>query len=1134
MKNNILATILLALFFLSTEAATVNVTMNSTSPTMTLADKVTGENIDVGEAVGRTYTIDLPASTYVLTAYATDKTTINGTIELTVNGNTELAFNVLTCTVFATNPGWTADEDYTVNVSISTREGQTVRQTMGQSINAGRRTFLAFNGNSYYADLTPNEAHQAEGYMTLYRQGTLTSGINIQGMIPMGYDYTITLPADASFFLGTKNAHYVRFQEVEPLKTEMVGTVQTLTYHLADYQVYNYRTWREGGLTQAGYFTMDANADNRPQLMFAEADYEAFHPQTVKHDVQWNGGYETGDILMNINERGHLSLAVGQTYDLLPMRSWQLTDNQTNNYFMEPDFHYTVIGTDGQPSKGVVEIDKGNSIDPWASIRAVGEGTAIVLITYDAVGLNYYKAGEQQKTPFLGGEYWSAIWPENTAAFVVTVGDVANNIIPNMTINEAYNEDTKKLAGKYVDAEHDVFYYLDNEEGYRYTFTPFGASSVQIAYPLMGEHMATYNGFSNEGVTAGDDGSYTLLLKEGRQIVRLNDDSGHAVYQVLTAKKCHREIINASRPDSHIFQPGDKVRIQYSGLRHPANKLAGIYNMSAYVTYNGTPNGTSLILSPNQYTFGSAASAQAVTIDIPSDYDAEAQPEMVMDEGVIQVNGYGDPIGNHRNTTRMGGRSANFTAIAHKTYFGAIPEVRLQLTPVRLFTIRPVANVEGVSFSISSANQQVTAGGDGTFTGTYGTYTIKASKPGYRCYRSQFTITDDAEGEQIVDIEMQSADNPDTWDGITIVQPQIDGDGTCLITTAAELAWLANEVNMNSNYQLNAILAADVDLGDYDWTPIGGQKMQTAYRGSFDGQKHTVSGLYIDQSEQTHQALFGYITKATISRLTVQGSIRGRQYVGGVVAFQDEETTVDRCVNHATVTATYGVAGGVSGYHNAWSSTTTNSYNTATISAPSIAGGVVGSNFMTSQRHNCFSIGDVIANSAAGACVGGNGPKNNVSGNYSNHTCRITQGQTTVSEQQMQSGEVAWMLGKAFGQQIETDTQPTIDGPRVYKVVYTSSLSAGTDSLFTNGKLPQLDDIDNRHPVWRTSPDGEELTEVTEDCTLFLDYEEASGVTEIINHDKIPSPVYNLQGHRQKNMFKKGIYIVNGRSVLSM
>ena len=105
--------------------------------------------------------------------------------------------------------------------------------------------------------------------------------------------------------------------------------------------------------------------------------------------------------------------------------------------------------------------------------------------------------------------------------------------------------------------------------------------------------------------------------------MRMTDAGGNALYQVLTAKTCHREITNVTREGSTEFYPGDQVKIQYSGLRHPANKLSGIYNMSAYVTYNGNPNGTSLILSPNQYTFGSSDKAQAVTFDIPADYDTE-------------------------------------------------------------------------------------------------------------------------------------------------------------------------------------------------------------------------------------------------------------------------------------------------------------------------------------------------------------------------------------------------------------------------------------------------------------------------------------------------------------------------------
>ena len=692
-------------------ATNTKIYMNTTSKTMTLTNKATGETVDVGEPDKKnTYTFDAPAGTYVLTAYATNKdgeTVINGTIELNVTEDEGQEFKVLTCTAYATNKVdnvlWTVDEDYTVEVEVNSREGEKMNITLGNSTTAGRKTFLALNGNSYYTSLIPNEAHQAEGYMTLFKSGTLTFAVTVSGAIPMGKDYTVTLPADANLTLGTKTAHFIKFREVEPKATETEGDMKKVTYCLAENQVYNYRTWKSGGLTQAGYFTMYLDEEKLPVLSFTAADYEAFGAKTVKHDVQWNKGFETGDIFVNINERGHLKMNVGDTYEAHAMRTWQLTDNSTNNYFMEPDFHYTVIDTDGKPSTGVIEIDNADTTDdPWSVIKAVGKGTAIVLVTYDAIGLNFYSSAN--KTEYMGGEYWSAIWPENTAAYVVTVGDDETAMKPNMLINEDYNTETLKNAGEYVDAEHDVFYYLDTEEGASYSFTPEGVANVEIAYPLIGEQMATYSGFGTEGVTKNSDGSYTLLLKEGRQIVRMTDAEGNALYQVLTAKTCHREITNVTREGSTEFYPGDQVKIQYSGLRHPANKLSGIYNMSAYVTYNGNPNGTSLILSPNQYTFGSSDKAQAVTFDIPADYDAEAKPEIVLNEGVIQVNGYGDPIGAHRLISRTAGRSPNFTAIAHKTYFGAIPEVRIPVTlPLS------VATLEDIELAENSHKPQFTA-----------------------------------------------------------------------------------------------------------------------------------------------------------------------------------------------------------------------------------------------------------------------------------------------------------------------------------------------------------------------------------------------------------------------------------------
>lgn len=493
---------------------------------------------------------------------------------------------------------------------------------------------------------------------------------------------SVEVPEEATFTLAVKSRHYVDFDPVDPTEITTQDGTKTLRYALTSGKVYNYRTSMPEKLTQAGYFT--AGTSGITTLQFAPSDYEAISPKMICHSVESNQGYETGDIYLNINPRGHLVMGVDEVYDAHAMRTWQLCDNTINNYFIEPDFHYKVLDLDGNPSDEVVSITE-HPGSAWAELTARSEGTAIIVVTYDALSLRFYNSSGECKD-WLGGKQWGAIWPENSGVYVVTVGEASETILPNMYINSDYNESSLKLAGDSVDAEHDVFYYLDTEEGYHYTFLPEGVEDITISYPDISDESVAYHGFSDDGVTRHDDGSITLLLKEGRQIVKMVDADGKCIYQVLTARPCHREISNETNPDSEEFKPGDEVLIQYSGLRHPANKLAGIYNMSAYVTYNGVPNGTSTVLGSGQYTFGSAPSAQAIKVTIPDD----ESDELVMTEGVIQVNGFGDPIGNHRSIDRTSGRNPNLNAVAHKTYFGAIPDIHIPIT-------RESSDIDGVT-----------------------------------------------------------------------------------------------------------------------------------------------------------------------------------------------------------------------------------------------------------------------------------------------------------------------------------------------------------------------------------------------------------------------------------------------------
>ena len=1062
---------LLASAALCADAASVSVTMNAVSTTMSLADKTSGQTIEVGTPDAKVYTFDAPAGVYTLTAYGTDGSTVNGTIDITVTDDAKQAFTVITCTAYASNSGWVCGTDYTLDVTVCSREGELQTITIGNSVTSGRKTFLALNGNSFYASFIPSEAHAAEGYMTLYKSNTLTANINVTGAIPLGADYTVTVPANADFVLGMKFAHFTRFTTVEPLSTEVTGDSKKITYHIANGQVYNYRTWMSGGLTQGGYFTMYTDATKRPELAFTTADYQAFAPTEIKHDVQWNSGYETGDIFVNINERGHLRLNVGEQFLAHAMRTWQLTDTQTNNYFIEPDFHYTVIGLDGKPSTDVITIDNADTTtDPWSTIKAVGKGTAIVLVTYDAIGLNYYS--QATKKTYMGGEYWSAIWPENTAAYVVSVGEPESSAVPNMVINEAYNTDALKDSGQNVDAEHDVFYYLDTEAGYAYTFTPTGVAKVEIAYPTIGERMATYTGFATEGVTANGDGSYTLLLKEGRQIVRLTDANGAATYQVLTAKTCHREITNATRPGSFIFQPGDNVKIQYSGLRHPANKLAGIYNMSAYVTYNGTPNGTSLILGSGQYTFGSAASAQAVTATIPEDATS-----LDMTEGVIQVNGYGDPIGNHRIISDIAGRSPNFTAVAHKTYFGAIPDVHIAVSERRDFNIRITANKAGATYTLTQSGIVLTPDENGVYTATFGDISLTATLAGHRCYRNTFNIPDDADGDQTFNVELVES-SEFAWDGTTLTEPALE-DNYYQISTGAQLAWFSNKAS--SDKTINGILLADIDLGDYEWSPIGGNITATAYQGTFDGNGHSVTGLYINKPSTNYQGLFAYVYNGTITNLEVSGEINAKQYAGGIAAYLNG-AKVSKCANHANVTTVGNYAGGITSYTTGDTGSVTDCYNTGDVTAPAYAGGISGYLYKATYT-NVYSIGTITSSASYGGCVGFIGSNSTITNAYTTFQGATTASQTLVTNEQIASGEIAYLLGESFGQHIGYDSYPVLGGMKVY-------YDEATDSY--SNSMP-------------TSVDG--ITATAEDAPVYYDLQgrriakPSHGVTIVVHSD---------------------------------
>jgi hypothetical protein len=227
------------------------------------------------------------------------------------------------------------------------------------------------------------------------------------------------------------------------------------------------------------------------------------------------------------------------------------------------------------------------------------------------------------------------------------------------------------------------------------------------------------------------------------------------------------------------------------------------------------------------------------------------------------------------------------------------------------------------------------------------------------------------------------------WDGT--YAPWTNGTGTesdpFLIENAQQLAYLANRVNNGldaggghvSNHDLHYKLMTDVNLNgseSFQWTPIGYWISATNYYsfgGHFDGNNHTVSGLYIT-SFADRVGFFGYTDGATIKNLSVDGDTIVGFNAGGIVGFV-ETTTIENCNNACNITArSYSGGGGIIGFCENSTLIINNCYNTGEITQYGYGvylGGIVGKcSYSTLIIANCYNKGDLSSTGYSGGIVG--------------------------------------------------------------------------------------------------------------------------------------------------------------------
>lgn len=203
-------------------------------------------------------------------------------------------------------------------------------------------------------------------------------------------------------------------------------------------------------------------------------------------------------------------------------------------------------------------------------------------------------------------------------------------------------------------------------------------------------------------------------------------------------------------------------------------------------------------------------------------------------------------------------------------------------------------------------------------------------------------------------------------------------------------------------------LGCDMDMGGSDgvnWTPIGGKypmapddmddpiPIEAFFNGTLDGRGHRVTNLYCDRYSAKHYAysqavgLVGYLGETydgesdpvqapTVRNLSVDGSIRGRRMVGGIVGRVGSIGTgvrIKNCANYAAVSSTdsKGVGGIVgAGWGKGY---IVNCYNTGSVSSTYAcpAGGICGNN-QGLNIYACYNVGTIdTSGNQRGRGIGG-------------------------------------------------------------------------------------------------------------------------------------------------------------------
>lgn len=221
--------------------------------------------------------------------------------------------------------------------------------------------------------------------------------------------------------------------------------------------------------------------------------------------------------------------------------------------------------------------------------------------------------------------------------------------------------------------------------------------------------------------------------------------------------------------------------------------------------------------------------------------------------------------------------------------------------------------------------------------------------------------------------------------------------GTYEIATKTDLYRLANIVNVSRNECKGITFLQTQDIVcDAGYTPIGyqGDNDHSYFRGTYDGQGHTVSGITVTHTGNTsadkYIGLFGYIYEGTAQNVVLANStFTGYNYVGGI-AGEISWGTVRNCRVESSVTIMVGNSpaenfGGVVGYFHGSGALMTGCVSAATIENNGLTcndcGGISGDVSYCTLK-DCLYIGTSVTGTGYVGSIAGSTISATISNNY--------------------------------------------------------------------------------------------------------------------------------------------------------